>query len=74
MFGLPSMENITANISYSPGRFYASAFIKVVVAQLLLNYNFALVEPEASRWISWRVARIPKPWTKLTFTPRNVQD
>jgi cytochrome P450 len=53
-----------------PGRFYASAFMKVVVAQMLMEYDFKLVEPEAPRWISWRVARIPRPWTKLTFTPR----
>jgi hypothetical protein len=44
--------------------------MKVVVAQLLLNYDFRLVEPNAPRWISWRVARIPKPWTKLAFAPR----
>ncbi|KAG6357424.1 hypothetical protein INS49_013301 [Diaporthe citri] len=56
-----------------PGRYYASAFMKVVVAQLLLNYDFALVEPEAPRLISWRVARIPRPWTKLTFTPLKEQ-
>ncbi|EQL03607.1 cytochrome P450 [Ophiocordyceps sinensis CO18] len=53
-----------------PGRYYASAFMKVVVAQLLLNYDFTLVNPEAPRWISWRVARIPRPWTKVAFTPR----
>jgi cytochrome P450 len=53
-----------------PGRFYATAFMKVVVAQLLMEYDFTLVEPEAKRWVSWRVARIPRPWTKLAFTPR----
>ncbi|OAL01486.1 cytochrome P450 [Phaeosphaeriaceae sp. SRC1lsM3a] len=53
-----------------PGRFYASGFMKVVVAQLLMKYDFTLVEPSAPRWISWRVAKIPRPWTKLAFTER----
>jgi cytochrome P450 len=51
-------------------RFYATAFMKVIVAQLLINYDFNLVEPDAPRWISWRVATIPRPWTKLAFTSR----
>ncbi|KAI1760843.1 cytochrome P450 [Hypoxylon sp. FL1150] len=53
-----------------PGRYYASAFMKVVVAQLIMNYDIELVKPDAARWISWRVAKIPRPWTKLAFTPR----
>ncbi|OTA70053.1 cytochrome P450 [Hypoxylon sp. EC38] len=53
-----------------PGRYYASAFMKIVVAQLLMNYDIKLVKPDAPRWISWRVAKIPRPWTKLAFTPR----
>ncbi|KAF7527303.1 hypothetical protein G7054_g10532 [Neopestalotiopsis clavispora] len=57
-----------------PGRYYASAFMKVVVAQLLMNYDFTLIEPDAPRWISWRVAKIPRPWTKLAFTPRNTAE
>ncbi|KAM7212431.1 cytochrome P450 [Rhypophila decipiens] len=54
-----------------PGRYYATAFMKTVVAQLLLDYDFKLAEPESKRWISWRVAKIPKPWTKVVFVPRN---
>ncbi|KAI9148716.1 Cytochrome P475 monooxygenase [Paramyrothecium foliicola] len=54
-----------------PGRYYATAFMKVVIAQLLMNYDFSLVKPNAPRWISWRVARIPRPWTQMTFTPRS---
>ncbi|KAI0490488.1 cytochrome P450 [Xylaria cf. heliscus] len=54
-----------------PGRYYASAFMKVVIAQLLMNYDFELVKPRNTRWISWRVAKIPKPWTKVAFTTRN---
>ncbi|KAF2966132.1 hypothetical protein GQX73_g7453 [Xylaria multiplex] len=54
-----------------PGRYYASAFMKVVIAQLLMSYDFKLVNPGATRWISWRVAKIPKPWTKVALTARN---
>jgi hypothetical protein len=46
------------------------AFMKVVVAQLLMEYDFGRVGPEAKRWISWRVAKIPKPWTKVAFVQR----
>ncbi|KAH7311269.1 cytochrome P450 [Stachybotrys elegans] len=53
-----------------PGRFYAAAFMKVVISQLILKYDFDLVQPGAPRWISWRVARIPRPWTKMAFRPR----
>ncbi|KAM7192968.1 cytochrome P450 [Naviculisporaceae sp. PSN 640] len=54
-----------------PGRYYATAFMKTVVAQLLLDYDFKLAEPDSKRWISWRIAKIPKPWTKVVFVPRN---
>ncbi|KAI0552037.1 cytochrome P450 [Xylaria curta] len=42
-----------------PGRYYASAFMK-------------LVNSEAPRWISWRVAKIPRPWTKVAFAKRKI--
>ncbi|CAH0024714.1 unnamed protein product [Clonostachys rhizophaga] len=35
-----------------PGRFYSAAFMKIIVAQLLMNYDFTLANPEAPRWIS----------------------
>ncbi|RWA06383.1 hypothetical protein EKO27_g8727 [Xylaria grammica] len=54
-----------------PGRYYASAFMKVVIAQLLMNYDFELVKPSHARWISWRVAKIPRPRTKVVFTARD---
>jgi hypothetical protein len=47
-----------------------SAFMKVVVGQLLMKYDFTLVEPDALRWISWRLPKIPRPWTKLAFRER----
>ncbi|KAK9792200.1 putative Cytochrome P450 [Seiridium cardinale] len=53
-----------------PGRFYAAAFMKVVVAQLIMNYDFTLMKPNAPRWITWRTAKIPRPWTKMAFSKR----
>jgi hypothetical protein len=44
--------------------------MKVVVAQLLMEYDLGLVGPEAKRWISWRVAKIPRSWTKVAFVNR----
>ena len=44
--------------------------MKVVVAQILIKYDLALVEPEAPRWMTWRAALLPKAATKVTFTPR----
>ncbi|KAI9647910.1 hypothetical protein NHQ30_004299 [Ciborinia camelliae] len=51
-----------------PGRYYATAFIKVVLAQLILNYDFGLVEPGAPRWMIWRAVRVPKSKTMGVFT------
>ncbi|KAK6063444.1 cytochrome p450 [Seiridium cupressi] len=53
-----------------PGIFYAAAFMKVVVAQLIMNYDFTLMKPDAPRWITWRTAKIPRPWTKMAFSKR----
>ncbi|CAG8984288.1 hypothetical protein HYALB_00010713 [Hymenoscyphus albidus] len=52
-----------------PGRYYSSAFMKVIVGQIIMNYDVALVEPSAPRWFSWRAALLPKDHTLVTFTP-----
>ena len=44
--------------------------MKVVVAQVLFNYDLALVKPDAPRWITWRAAMLPKAATMVSFTPR----
>ena len=64
------LKEYNANIESSPGRFYASAFMKMVVAQLLMNYDFALAEPDAKRWFPWRAAKVPRMETKVMFTRR----
>ncbi|KAK7710206.1 hypothetical protein SLS64_005790 [Diaporthe eres] len=52
-----------------PGRFYAVAVMKVVLGQVILNYNCELAEPEASRWMVWRSTMLPKASTAVIFTP-----
>ncbi|XP_014561396.1 hypothetical protein COCVIDRAFT_33745 [Bipolaris victoriae FI3] len=52
-----------------PGRFYASVLMKTILGQILLNYNFELMNPKAKRVFSWRSAIVPNPSTKVVFTP-----
>ncbi|KAL2756622.1 hypothetical protein ACRALDRAFT_2041267 [Sodiomyces alcalophilus JCM 7366] len=54
-----------------PGRFYASAFMKVIIGNIIMDYDCKLVEPDAPRWMTWRSAMIPREKTMVTFTPRD---
>lgn len=56
---------------YSPGRFYAACLMKVIIGQLIMNYDFELVEPDAPRWFTWRSTTLPKEGTMVIFTPRS---
>lgn len=53
----------------SPGRFYAAATIKVVIGQILMNYDCSLVEPKAPRWFTWRSSMLPRSSTLVRFIP-----
>ncbi|KAK1919471.1 hypothetical protein P3342_001763 [Pyrenophora teres f. teres] len=52
-----------------PGRFYASAVMKVILGQVILNYDCQLVDPTARRLFTWRSTILPKPSAKVVFTP-----
>ncbi|KAI0581515.1 hypothetical protein TUN199_06639 [Pyrenophora tritici-repentis] len=52
-----------------PGRFYASAVMKVILGQVILNYDCELVDPTARRLFTWRSTILPKPSAKVVFTP-----
>ncbi|KAF2832236.1 cytochrome P450 [Ophiobolus disseminans] len=52
-----------------PGRYYAAAVMKVILGQILLNYDCELVDPEAKRWWTWRSSMLPKEGTMVIFTP-----
>jgi hypothetical protein len=55
----------------SPGRFYAAACMKVLMGQIIMNYDMKLLDPEASRMFTWRSSMLPRPKTKMVFTPRS---
>ncbi|KAI4951283.1 hypothetical protein J4E91_003992 [Alternaria rosae] len=52
-----------------PGRFYASAVMKVILGQVILNYDCELVNPTSKRLFTWRSTILPKPSAKVVFTP-----
>ncbi|KAI1400860.1 cytochrome P450 [Hypoxylon fuscum] len=53
-----------------PGRIYAAAVMKIILAQIILNYDCELVDPTASRWFTWRSSMLPKANTKVVFSVR----
>ena len=69
MCSVCTRTDITCN---SPGRYYAAAFMKVVVGQIIMNYDLKLVEPGAPRWMTWRAAMLPLGKTMVMFTPRGA--
>ncbi|KAI0870674.1 cytochrome P450 [Hypoxylon argillaceum] len=52
-----------------PGRFYATAVMKLVVGHIIKNYDCQLAHPRASRWFTWRSTMLPKQRTMVLFTP-----
>ncbi|KAL5121805.1 hypothetical protein ACEQ8H_000020 [Pleosporales sp. CAS-2024a] len=52
-----------------PGRYYASAVMKVILGQIIMNYDCELVDPKAQRWWTWRSSMLPKEKTMVVFTP-----
>ncbi|KAI2470639.1 cytochrome P450 [Annulohypoxylon bovei var. microspora] len=56
-----------------PGRFYAAAVMKVIVSQMLLNYDCELVEKDSSRWFTWRSSMLPKPSTAVILKHRTEE-
>ncbi|KAI0023353.1 hypothetical protein F4780DRAFT_77300 [Xylariomycetidae sp. FL0641] len=52
-----------------PGRYYAVAVMKVIMGQIILNYDCDLVDRTSSRLVTWRSTMLPKPSTKVVFTP-----
>ncbi|KAI0809677.1 cytochrome P450 [Xylaria sp. FL0064] len=55
-----------------PGRFYAVAVMKVIMGQIIMNYDCDLPDKETCRYISWRSTILPKQKTVVIFTPREV--
>lgn len=54
-------------VSHSPGRFYAAAVMKVILVQIILDYDFRLADPSAPRWFTWRSSMLPRKATRVIF-------
>ena len=54
----------------SPGRFYASFIMKMVLVHILVNYDFKLVNEKAPRVWAWRTFRIPYEKAQMLFRER----
>lgn len=55
-----------------PGRFYAAAMMKTILALFITKYDMALAEPERARWFAWRTFIYPLPSTKVVLHPRRT--
>lgn len=53
-----------ANLGFSPGRFYATFAIKLIMSHLLLNYEIKTNEPK-ERYFTWRSVNVPREDMKL---------
>lgn len=43
--------------------------MKIVLGQIILNYNCELVKPDSPRWMVFRANILPKAKTAVVFTP-----
>ena len=59
-------------MSNSPGRYYAAAVMKTMLAQVIIQYDCELVDKEAPRWFTWRSSMLPKEKTMVVFHPRRI--
>lgn len=64
---------IYANQIHSPGRYYAVAVMKVIIGQIVLNYDCQLADSQASRYFTWRSTMLPKESTMVILTPRSTE-
>ncbi|XXH06065.1 U3 small nucleolar RNA-associated protein [Hypoxylon texense] len=51
-----------------PGRYYATAVIKVIMGQIIMNYNLKLANDDAPRWFTWRSSILPRSNTMVVFS------
>jgi len=52
---------------HSPGRFYASLCMKLVLIHVLEHYECSMEEPQSSRFFSWRSSNVPRASTVVIF-------
>ena len=58
----------------SPARFYVSTVVKMVLAHLLVAYEFKLESPTAKPVYSFGKARLPSPFMTLLVRKRILPD
>ena len=71
MFARRSAKKLT---QLSPGRYYAAAVMKVILGQIIMNYDCELADPKAPRLWTWRSTILPKAKTLAIFTPLDSLD
>lgn len=57
---------------FSPGRYYASYALKLILAHILMRYDFELMDVSnaGTQSFSWRSAMVPRSSTALRFCER----
>ncbi|KAL7927017.1 cytochrome P450 [Trichoderma austrokoningii] len=58
--------------SACPGRFYATAVMKTLLALFITKYDMRLEDKAATRYFAWRTFIYPYASTKVTLRPRAV--
>ena len=71
---LLAREGTNVNGSISPGRFHASFVMKVVLAHILLRYEFRFEDERAAKWWHWESFKMPYEGTKIVFRKRDLGD
>lgn len=54
----------------SPGRYYAAAIMKIIVAEINLDFDIELEDKDARRWWTWRSSMLPMENTRVKFSAR----
>ncbi|CAG9998323.1 unnamed protein product [Clonostachys byssicola] len=52
-----------------PGRYYATAVMKVIMGQVILHYDCEMVEQAGPRFFEWRSTILPRSNTMIKFKP-----
>ncbi len=73
VFPLPlpnaKISNLLILSANSPGRYYASAIMKIIMGQVIMKYDCELLHGNGSRFLEWRSTILPKSNIKVAFRP-----
>ena len=58
----------------SPGRWYVVKALKMILAHLLINYDFKLADSRSPRSFTWTTALVPRFGTKLLVRRRKDEE